>query len=77
MYYGSYVFLGTTVQEISLKFNDLWGVIQKKKKKCSFFTRIIHPFCTFGLGRNQKKSEDFWFSNIIRGIDRDQWHEMG
>ena len=73
MYYGSYVFLGTTVQEISLKFNDLLGVIQKKKKMFVFFkgySPILYLW-------SRKKSEDFWFSNIIRGIDRDQWHEMG
>ena len=43
MYYGSYVFLGTTVQEISLKFNDLLGVIQKKKN-VRFFQGLFTHF---------------------------------
>ena len=55
MYYGSYVFLGTTVQEISLKFNDLWGVIQKKKKKMFVFYKDYSPILYLW---SRKKSEE-------------------
>ena len=58
MYYGSYVFLGTTVQEISLKFNDLLGVIQKKKNVRFFqglFTHFV-PLVSEEIRRNQKIS---------------------
>ena len=59
MYYGSYVFLGTTVQEISLKFNDLLGVIQKKKKNVRFFQGLFThfvPLVSEEIRRNQKIS---------------------
>ena len=39
---------------------------------------VINPFHTTGLFHSPlKTSENQMFSDAFRGVDRDQWHEMG
>ena len=38
---------------------------------------ILNPFHATGIFLYPlKKSENLWFSDALRGIEKDQWHEM-
>ena len=41
-------------------------------------SNVLNPFHATGLFRYPlKTSENLWFSDIFRSVERDQWHEMG
>ena len=41
-------------------------------------SNVLNAFHATGLFRYPlKTSENLWFSDIFRGVERDQWHEMG
>ena len=39
---------------------------------------VVNPFCATGLFLYPlETSENLWFIDVSRGIERDLWHEMG